>query len=59
MDKIQIVGIVAGMLTTDSSIPELVKNFKEKEAEELSIGMILFLICGISTWIYYGILRND
>ena len=59
MDKIQIAGIVAGILTSVSSIPQLVKIFKEKEVEDLSIGMILFLICGIGTWIYYGILRND
>ena len=59
MDKIQIIGIVAGLLTSVSSIPQLIKIFKEKEVEDLSIGMIIFLICGIATWTYYGILRKD
>ena len=58
-DYIQIIGIGAGILTSVSMLPQIIKTFKEKKAEDLSIVMILVLISGISGWIWYGILRND
>lgn len=59
MDHIQIVGLIAGVLTSVSSIPQLIKIIKKKEVEDLSVGMVLVLTCGIGVWIYYGILRKD
>lgn len=59
MDKTQIVGIIAGTLTSVASIPQLVKIIQKKKVEDISLGMVLFLILGISVWVYYGILRND
>lgn len=58
-EYIQFVGIGAGILTSISMLPQLIKTFKEKKAEELSLLMILALITGISGWIWYGILRDD
>lgn len=59
MEYIQIVGIGAGILTSASMLPQLIKTFKEKKAEDLSLVMILVLMGGIGCWIWYGILRND
>ena len=56
---IQIVGIIAGIFTAASLIPQLIKTFKTKKGEEISIVMLITLLCGIATWIYYGILRKD
>ena len=58
-EYIQLIGIGAGVLTSLSMLPQVIKTFKEKKAEELSLVMILALICGIGGWIWYGILRND
>lgn len=58
-EYIQWIGIGAGVLTSLSMLPQLIKTFKEKKAEELSLVMILALIGGIAGWIWYGILRND
>ena len=58
-EYIQIIGIVAGILTSVSMLPQLIKTIKEKQAEDLSIIMILVLMSGIGGWIWYGILRND
>ena len=55
----QIIGIAAGILTSVSMLPQLIKTIREKKAEHLSMVMILILILGISGWIWYGILRND
>ena len=59
MDKTQVVGIIAGTLTSIASIPQLVKIIQKKKVEDISLGMVLFLIMGISVWVYYGILRSD
>ena len=58
-EYIQLIGIGAGILTSVSMLPQLIKTFKEKKAEDLSLVMILALISGIACWIWYGILRND
>ena len=59
MNWIQIVGLVAGTLTSSSLIPQLVKTLKEKKAEDVSIGMLLVLMLGVATWVAYGFLRDD
>ncbi len=58
-EYIQLIGIGAGILTSVSMLPQLIKTFKEKKVEDLSIVMILVLMSGIACWICYGILRND
>jgi MtN3 and saliva related transmembrane protein len=56
---VQFIGIGAGILTSVSMLPQIIKTFKEKKAEDLSLVMILVLMSGIGCWIGYGILRND
>jgi MtN3 and saliva related transmembrane protein len=56
---VNILGIVAGVLTSVSMIPQLIKVIKEKNVEDLSWVMILVLICGLSLWVWYGILQNE
>lgn len=56
---VNVLGIVAGVLTSVSMIPQLIKVIKEKNVEDLSMVMILVLICGLSLWVWYGILQNE
>ena len=58
-EYIQIIGIAAGILTSASMLPQLIKTFKEKKVEDISLVMIIALITGIAGWIWYGFLRND
>ena len=51
--------IVAGILTSVSMLPQLIKILKEKDAQNVSIVMIIVLICGLSVWIVYGVMRED
>lgn len=53
------IGIIAGILTSTSVIPQLVKTIKEKKAEDISPVMFIVLFCGTSLWAYYGVLRED
>lgn len=54
-----VIGIIAGILTASSLLPQFIKILKEKKADDISIPMLLILLAGLSLWIYYGILRDD
>lgn len=56
---VNILGIVAGFLTSISMIPQLIKVIKEKNVEDLSWVMILVLIIGLSLWVWYGIIQQE
>jgi MtN3 and saliva related transmembrane protein len=55
----QYVGIIAGVLTGISMLPQLVKIIKEKKAESVSLLMLIVLLAGLAGWVWYGILKND
>jgi len=56
---IQFVGIIAGIFTAISLMPQLIKTFKSKKVEEISLVMLMTLMAGLGIWIYYGVLRRD
>jgi MtN3 and saliva related transmembrane protein len=57
--KTEIIGLIAGVFTASSLMPQLIKIIKEKKAEDLSLAMLITLMTGVCLWIYYGILRDD
>ena len=59
MDRTEIIGLIAGILTSVSLLPQLIKVIKEKDAKSLSIGMLITLIAGNSLWTYYGIMIKN
>lgn len=54
-----LLGIIAGLLTSGSMIPQLIKVIKEKNADDLSWGMLGVLIVGVSLWTWYGVLKDE
>jgi len=54
-----IIGIIAGVLTSISMVPQLVKVLWRKEVADLSWVMILVLLSGVALWVYYGILKDE
>jgi len=59
MNWTQVIGLAAGVCTSTSLIPQVVKTIKEKKAEDVSLVMLLVLASGIILWIIYGIKKND
>ena len=55
----KVIGIIAGILTSISMMPQLIKLYKEKKCEDVSLLMIIVLIAGVMGWTIYGILKND
>jgi MtN3 and saliva related transmembrane protein len=53
------VGIVAGIFTGLSLLPQLIKLIRDKKAEDISLFFLFILFCGLGLWIWYGTLRED
>ncbi|SKB37781.1 SemiSWEET family transporter [Daejeonella lutea] len=54
----QVVGIIAGILTAASLVPQFVKSIQEKKVD-VSPVMFLLLIGGNGLWIWYGIILDS
>lgn len=54
-----ILGLVAGGITSVAMLPQLIKVLKNKDVEDLSLLMILFLIIGLSLWVWYGFIKDE
>ena len=59
MDTIQLVGLVAGMLTTIAFLPQVIKTWKSRSAKDLSLGMFSLFCLGVALWLAYGFLVMD
>jgi len=59
MDKIDIFGFIAALLTTSAFIPQVIKTLREKDTKSLSLPMYLILTSGLLLWLTYGILIKD
>ena len=54
-----IIGSVAGICTSVAMLPQLLKVLREKEVENISWGMIVVLLIGVSLWVVYGIIKEE
>lgn len=54
-----VIGIIAGVLTSASMVPQFIKVLRERDAGNLSPLMLLVLICGVGLWTYYGFLKDE
>lgn len=52
-------GLLAGGLTTVSFVPQVIKIWKTKSAEDVSLKMFLALCAGVTLWLVYGFIKND
>ena len=58
MSLVLFLGYLAGFLTTISLVPQVIKIWKTKSADDFSLAMLLIWCSGISCWTTYGILIN-
>ena len=55
IDKYEIIGLIAAVLTTSAFIPQVYKTWKTKSAGSISLTMYLAMFVGILLWLVYGI----
>lgn len=53
------VGLLAGLLTTISLIPQAMKIWKSRSAADVSLKMFVAFSAGIALWLAYGILMKE
>lgn len=51
-----LIGMLAGSLTTISLVPQALKIWKTRSAEDISFGMFTLFAMGVVLWLAYGIL---
>jgi MtN3 and saliva related transmembrane protein len=56
MAYVDILGFVAGTLTTIATIPQIIKALKTKHIKDVSFLTFLILDIGMFLWLIYGIL---
>jgi MtN3 and saliva related transmembrane protein len=59
MNWITLLGISAGILTTISFLPQVIKAWKTKQTKDISMGMYAIFVSGVALWLLYGIAIND
>jgi hypothetical protein len=57
-DMIELIGLVAGALTTSGYIPQIYSVIKHNSAEGLSGLFLIIMTIGISLWLLYGIIQT-
>lgn len=54
-----IIGLLAGAITSSGFLPQIYRGYKTKHLGDLSYLMLIFLTVGLSLWLLYGIHLND
>jgi MtN3 and saliva related transmembrane protein len=52
---LNVLGFVAGVLTTAAFIPQVLKIWKTRSARDISLGMYTAFTSGVVLWLAYGL----
>lgn len=56
---VSVIGSVAGMSTTGAFLPQVIRTWRTRSTEDISLGMFLLTAFGLLLWLVYGIARGD
>ncbi|WP_208746754.1 SemiSWEET transporter [Aquimarina algiphila] len=59
INPIEILGLVAAILTTTAFLPQVYKTWKTKSTDSLSLSMLYIFVIGVLCWLIYGFLINS
>jgi len=55
MDIVNLLGTVAGTLTTIAFVPQVLKTWRTRSGDDISTGMFLLFSTGVLLWLLYGV----
>lgn len=55
MQQTEIVGHVAGVLTTLAFVPQVLRVLKTRQTRDISLAMFVMFTLGVALWLCYGI----
>lgn len=53
----ELLGYVAGAMTTFAVVPQIRKAWRTKAVGDISVPTIVTLVCGVSLWTVYGVVH--
>jgi MtN3 and saliva related transmembrane protein len=53
---IDLIGSLAGVLTTAAFVPQAVRVWRTRSARDISLWMYLVFLAGVALWLIYGVL---
>jgi MtN3 and saliva related transmembrane protein len=56
VDPVELVGLVAGVLTTSAFVPQAVQTWRTRSARDVNLALIVLLVVGNALWLAYGVL---
>lgn len=54
----EVIGFIAGGLSSALFIPQIIKIFREKSAEEISLVTCIIGVVSSALWLWYGIIND-
>ena len=58
MATYDLLGYVAGALTTFAIVPQIRKVWRTRAAGDISVSTVAVLLCGVVLWTLYGVITN-
>lgn len=59
MEALDILGLTAGSISGITFIPQVIKTWKTKSADDISLLMFTFATLSVVMWLVYGIIKKD
>ena len=54
-----LLGIIAAACTSSTFLPQIIKSYKTKSTKDISLGMMLLMLFGVTLWFIYGAIKKD
>jgi MtN3 and saliva related transmembrane protein len=58
MDLTNLIGLLAGTMTTISFLPQVIKTWKSRSCKDISLVMFTFFALGLILWTIYGFITH-
>ncbi len=59
MNPVTLIGLAAATLTTVATFPQVIKSWRTKKTDDISLLMYATLTVGVILWLVYGTLIRD
>lgn len=59
MEAIEVLGMVAGSISAITFLPQVIKTWRTKSADDISLLMFFFATTSVIMWLVYGIVKES
>jgi MtN3 and saliva related transmembrane protein len=54
-----LLGLAAGICTTLAFVPQVIRTWRTRSTEDISLGMFVIFVFGVFLWLLYGLAKAD